>query len=90
MIKRLLLILALCPLFAGANVNNFVPQPQKVVVQNGVSTFADGSTVGYSRPELKAAAEYAAHALSDVTGVKFRAVKGSGSVTLRLNKKTTV
>ena len=90
MIKRLLLIMALCPLFAGANVNNFVPQPQKVVVQNGVSTFADGSTVGYSRPELKAAAEYAAHALSDVTGMKFSAVKGSGSVTLRLNKKTTV
>ena len=90
MIKRLLLIVALSPLFVGANVNNFVPQPQKVVVQNGVSTFTDGSTVGYSRQELKAAAEYAADALSGVTGVKFRAVKGAGSITLRLNKSAKV
>ena len=60
--KKLMMIMALVPSAMSARVDCFVPQPQSVVVQRGVTTFAPGSTVGYATPSLKPAAEYAAQA----------------------------
>ncbi|MGM9803310.1 MAG: family 20 glycosylhydrolase [Muribaculaceae bacterium] len=82
-IRHIYLALAvMLPAAVSANVNSFVPQPQKVVVNQGTSQFANGSTIGYAQPSLKPAAEYAATMLTRLTGAQFTAKQGKGSVTL--------
>ena len=85
--KKLMMIMALVPSAMSARVDCFVPQPQSVVVQRGVTTFAPGSTVGYATPSLKPAAEYAAQALKRVSGVEFAVKSGKGSITLSVAGK---
>ncbi|MGN0213563.1 MAG: family 20 glycosylhydrolase [Muribaculaceae bacterium] len=90
LITKLMMIVALVPLTMSANVDSFVPQPERVEVTKGKTAFSAGSTIGYATPSLKPAAEYAAKALQQVSGIEFSVKSGKGSITLALGGKNKV